>query len=43
MRREQEEDYFGDSRDAVDGHVTDSDEEFQAIVEVDELVRELLA
>ena len=41
QRRDREENYFTDGRDGA-LEVTDSDEEFQAIVEVDELVSEWL-
>lgn len=33
--------YLVDERDAVEGEVSDSDKEFDAIIEVDKLIREL--
>ena len=36
-----EDEYLIDERDAVDGEVTDSDQEFEAIVDVDKLIGEL--
>ena len=40
-RRDVEDEYLIDERDAVDGEVTDSDQEFEAIVDVDKLIGEL--
>lgn len=40
-RRDVEDEYLIDDRDAVDGEVTDSDQEFEAIVDVDKLIKEL--
>ena len=40
-RRDVEDEYLIDDRDAVDGEVTDSDQEFEAIVDVDKLIGEL--
>ena len=39
--RDMEDEYLVDDRDAIDGEVTDSDAEFEAIVEMDNLIREL--
>ena len=38
-QRDQEDEYLSDGRDAVEGDLTDSDQEFEAIVEVDALIR----
>ena len=38
-QRDLEDEYLSDGRDAVEGDITDSDEEFEAIVEVDALIR----
>ena len=40
--RDMEDEYLTDGRDVVDGDLTDSDEEFQSIVEVDQLISQLL-
>ena len=40
--RDLEDEYLTDDRDVVDGDLTDSDEEFQSIVEVDQLISQLL-
>ena len=40
--RDMEDEYLTDDRDVVDGDLTDSDEEFQSIVEVDQLISQLL-
>jgi len=42
IKREFEEDYLSDERDAVEGDVTDSDAEFENIVDVDDLIAGLL-
>ena len=42
LKREQEEDYLSDGRDAVDGDVTDSDAEFENICDVDDIIVALL-
>ena len=39
--REMEDEYLVDERDAVEGEVSDSDEEFEAIIEVDKLLKQL--
>lgn len=39
--REQESEYLVDERDAVEGEVTDSDAEFEAIVAIDQLIKEI--
>ena len=39
--REMEDEYLTDGRDVVDGDLTDSDQEFQSIVEVDQLISQL--
>ena len=39
--RELESEYLTDERDAVDGEVSDSDAEFESIVEIDRLLKEL--
>lgn len=36
-----EDEYLVDERDAVEGEVSDSDQEFEAIIEVDKLIKEL--
>ena len=36
-----EDEYLVDERDAVEGEVSDSDQEFESIVEVDKLIKEL--
>ena len=36
-----EDEYLVDERDAVEGEVSDSDEEFEAIIEVDKLLKQL--
>lgn len=41
-QRDQLGEYLTDSRDAVDGDVTDSDQEFESIVDLDTLLRSLL-
>lgn len=41
-QRDQLGEYLTDSRDAVDGNVTDSDQEFESIVDLDTLLRSLL-
>ena len=33
-----EDEYLSDERDVVDGDLTDSDKEFESIVEVDQLI-----
>lgn len=40
-QRELEDEYLVDERDAVEGEVSDSDKEFDAIIEVDQLIKEL--
>ena len=40
--RDLEDEYLSDERDAVTGEVSDSDQEFEAIVEIDTLVKELI-
>ena len=41
-QRDQLDEYLTDSRDAVDGDVTDSDQEFELIVDLDSLLRSVL-
>ena len=41
-QRDMEEEYLSDERDIVEGDITDSDEEFQAIVEVDAIINQLM-
>lgn len=36
-----EDEYLVDERDAIEGEVSDSDQEFEAIVEIDTLIKEL--
>lgn len=36
-----EDEYLVDERDAVEGEVSDSDQEFESIVEVDKLIKDL--
>ena len=40
-QREIESEYLVDERDGVDGDVSDSDQEFEAIIEVDGLIKQL--
>ena len=39
--REMEDEYLVDERDAIEGEVSDSDEEFESIIEVDKLLKQL--
>jgi hypothetical protein len=40
-KRDLEEDYLSDGRDAVDGDITDSDAEFDNIMDVDDIIEVL--